>query len=174
MDKHFSARILAQQGLFVAGLAVCAWVAIPFGGISFTLQTFALYLALFTLGGKRGSIVFGVYLLMGIIGLPVFSAFQGGFGVLLGPAGGYLWGMAIAGPIYWLFTRIGGKKATLAAVVCAMVLCYLLGTLWFLYAYGGQSPWWVILLKCTVPYLLPDAVKIALAYAVSRRLRQVI
>ena len=174
MKKQFSTRILAQQGLFVAGLTICAWISIPFGDISFTLQTFALYLALFTLGGKRGSVVFFVYLLMGAVGLPVFSGFRGGFGVLLGPTGGYLWGLAFAGPIYWLFTRMGGEKCALGAVVCAMVLCYLGGTLWFLYAYAGQSPWWTVALKCVAPYLLPDAAKIALAYAVSRRLHKVI
>ena len=65
-------------------MAVCAWISIPFGYIAFTMQTFAVMLALFTLGGKWGTASVFVYLLLGAVGLPVFSGFQGGLGVLLG------------------------------------------------------------------------------------------
>ena len=174
MKKGSSVRKMAQQGLFAATMAICAWIHIPFGDIAFTMQTFALFLALFTLGGKGGSTAFLVYLLMGAVGLPVFSGFRGGMGALVGATGGYLWGLALAGPAYWVLTRFYGEKAALPSAFLGMGLCYFLGTFWFLQAYAGDAGWWAVALKCVVPYLLPDTVKILLARSLARRLQTVI
>ena len=171
MKNRFSSRKLTQQGLFAAGTVICAWISVPFGDVSFTLQTFALFLALFTLGGKGGTVAFCVYFLMGAIGLPVFSGFRGGLGSLLGPTGGYIWGLAAAGPVYWLMTRFWGEKAAVPGAIVGMILCYLCGTGWFFYAYAAEAGWWAVALKCVVPYIVPDGAKLALAYALSRRLK---
>ena len=74
---------LAYIALFAVLIAISAWISIPFP-VPFTLQTFAIILALMTLGGKRGFYAVLVYLLMGAAGLPVFSGFQGGFGMFMG------------------------------------------------------------------------------------------
>ena len=58
--------------LFVTLLAVCAWICIP-TVVPFTMQTFAVFLAMIVLGGKKGTVVVGIYLLLGAIGIPVFS-----------------------------------------------------------------------------------------------------
>ena len=168
--KKINTRTLALQGLFAAAMALCAWSSVPLGEVSFTMQSFALFLALFTLGGKGGTVAFGVYLAMGAVGLPVFSGFRGGLGVLLGATGGYLWGFALAAPLYWLLTHFAGEKAKIPAAVLGMLLCYLCGTLWYLYVYAGQTAWWTVAAKCVLPYLLPDALKIWLADRLSRRL----
>ena len=174
MKRGFSVRAITYCGLFAAGITLCAWLYIPFGPIGFTLQTFALFLALFTLGGKWGSMAFFVYLLMGAVGLPVFSGFRGGMGALFGATGGYIWGLALAGPLYWLLTRLFGPKAAIPSAFLGMLLCYLLGTLWFFAMYSENSGLWAVLLNCVVPYVLPDAIKIFLAYTLSKRLRAVI
>ena len=75
---------MALCGLFVALLTVCAWICIPFGPIAITLQTFAVCLCLGLLGGKLGTITILVYLLLGAVGVPVFSGFRGGAAVLMG------------------------------------------------------------------------------------------
>ena len=77
-------RNMALCALFAALLAVCAWLAIPVGDTAFTMQTFGVLLTLGLLGGRWGSVSILLYLLLGLVGLPVFSGFQGGFGVLLG------------------------------------------------------------------------------------------
>ena len=174
MKNGFSVRKMAKQGVFASSMAVCAWIHIPFGDIAFTMQTFALFLALFTLGGKGGSTAFLVYLLMGAVGLPVFSGFRGGMSALLGTTGGYLWGLALAGPVYWALTRFFGKKAALPSAFLGLCLCYLLGTLWFLLVYAGDTGWWAVMLNCVVPYVLPDIIKIFLAYSIAHRLQTVI
>ncbi len=72
--------------------AVMAQLAIPMpGGVPMTLQTLAVTLAGVILGQQRGTISMVVYLLIGAVGVPVFSSFTGGAGVLIGPTGGFLW-----------------------------------------------------------------------------------
>lgn len=155
---------MVLSSLFAALMAICAWTSVPVFDIAFTLQTLAVFLTLGLLGGKWGSAAILIYLLLGAVGMPVFSGFQGGIGILAGVTGGYLWGFLAAGLTYWLLERFG----ELPAMIAGQAVCYLCGSLWFLlYAGGGL---WVILLRCVIPYLIPDGVKIALAYILSRRL----
>ncbi|MBE6996444.1 MAG: biotin transporter BioY [Ruminococcaceae bacterium] len=166
---------LAQIALCAVLLTVCAWIAIPFP-IPFTLQTLALFLTLCTLGGRKGLYAVAVYLLLGLAGLPVFSGFQGGAGVLLGAAGGYLIGFAAAAGVYWLVTANAKSTLPAQAAACALGLaaCYLLGTLWFLLFYTRTTEATTLaaaMQVCILPFLLPDLVKMGLALALSRRLR---
>lgn len=150
--------------LFAALITVCAWISVPVMDIAFTLQTLGIFLAFGLLGGKRGSAAVILYLLLGAAGMPVFSGFRGGIGVLAGVTGGYLWGFSLAGPVYRLLERFG----KLPAMAASQLVCYLCGSLWFyLYTGGGL---WLILLRCVIPFLIPDALKIALACILSRRL----
>lgn len=150
--------------LFAAMIAVCAWISVPVADIAFTLQTFAIFLTLGLLGGKWGSAAILIYLLLGAAGMPVFSGFRGGIGALAGVTGGYLWGFLLSGLVYWALERFG----KLPAMIAGQLVCYMCGSIQFaLYAGGGL---WVILLRCVVPYLIPDAVKIALAHTLCRRL----
>ena len=154
--------------LFAALLAVCAWICIPLGDAVLTLQTFGVFLALLLLGGKWGSLSILLYLLLGAVGLPVFSGFRGGLGAILGVTGGFLWGFLAMGLVYWALARFGKFPALLAG----LAVCYGCGCLWFsVYAGGGLG---FILLRCVVPYLIPDGVKLWLALSISRRLSKVI
>lgn len=150
--------------LFAALTAVCAWLSVPVGDIAFTMQTFAVLLTLGILGGKWGTVSILIYLMMGAVGLPVFSAFQGGLGTLLGVTGGYIWGFLFSGLAYWALERV--NKA--AAMIVGLLVCYLCGTLWFLLYSGGGVAF--AILKCVVPYLIPDALKLTLALTLSKRI----
>ena len=94
---------LAYAALFAVLLMVCAWINIPLT-VPFTLQTFGVFAALGTLGGRRGTLAILAYLLLGLVGLPVFSGFQGGPGVLLGTTGGYILGFLASALLYWGMT----------------------------------------------------------------------
>ena len=85
-------------------LCVCSWLTIPFT-VPFTMQTFGVYCALLILGGRRGLAAIGLYLLLGIVGLPVFSGFRGGLGHVLGPTGGYILGFLFTGLAYLLLEK---------------------------------------------------------------------
>ena len=158
---------MTLSALFAALTAVCAWISIPIGDIAFTMQTFAVFLSLGLLGGKWGTVSILIYLLLGTAGMPVFSTFQGGFGVLLGSTGGYLWGFLFSGLTYWLLEKL--SKPFAAAM--GMAICYLCGTVWFLHWSGGGAG--LVLLRCVVPYLIPDAAKLILALRLSRRLSKI-
>lgn len=160
----FSAQNMVHCSLFAALIAICAWISIPVLDIAFTLQTLGIFLTLGVLGGRRGIAAVGIYLLLGAAGMPVFSGFQGGIGILAGVTGGYLWGFLAAALVYRLLESFG----KLPAMIAGQLACYFCGSLWFyLYAGGGL---WLIILRCVLPYLLPDAIKLALAYTLSRRL----
>ena len=159
-----STRNMVRASLFAGVMAVCAWLAVPISDIGFTMQTFGVFLALGLLGGKWGTVSIGIYLLMGLVGLPVFSGFRGGPGMLLGVTGGYLWGFLLSGLAYWALERFG----RLPAMVGGLLICYACGTLWFLQYSGGGIA--LVLLRCVVPYLIPDGIKIFLAWSLSRRI----
>lgn len=158
---------MVRASVFAALIAVCGWISVPVFDIAFTMQTFGVFLTLGLLGGKWGTVSILIYLLLGAVGLPVFSGFQGGFGVLLGVTGGYIWGFLAAGLVYWGFEKLCKPVGVAAGMLC----CYLCGSLWFS-VYAGGAGFWAAVVKSVVPYLIPDAVKLTLAYALSRRLKK--
>lgn len=85
-------RSVAFIALTVALTAVSAWVTIPIGPIPVTLQMFAITFAIVVLSPRDAIIAIVCYLLLGAVGVPVFSGMRGGIGVLAGPTGGFLWG----------------------------------------------------------------------------------
>ena len=170
-------RNMALCALFAALLTLCAWISIPVADIAFTLQSMGIALVLWLLGGKRGSLAILVYLLLGAVGLPVFSGFQGGLGALLGVTGGYLLGFLIWAVLYWLLTAFGPKtdRFCLLAMVLGLIVCYAFGSIWFMRLYlqnGNGVGLGFILLKCVVPYIIPDAAKLTAAWLLSKRLKR--
>lgn len=167
----FRALDLAYIALFAVLICICSWIAIPFA-VPVTLQTFAVFLALMTLGPRRGFYAVAVYLLMGAVGLPVFSGFQGGIGVLLGAGGGYLIGFLIAALLCRLL--LSRVRSVSAACLPGLLVCHLCGILWFCFMYAPQSAarpftgagWYLLL------YILPDLIKLQLASMLSKRLRK--
>lgn len=170
-------RNMALCALFAALLSLCAWICIPAGDIAFTLQTFGVALTLTLLGGKRGTLSIFVYLLLGAVGLPVFTGFQSGFGTLLGVTGGYISGFLFWGLLYWLITSFtpDGPIFRLLAMVLGLLVCYAFGSVWFYCLYLNTNSaigLGFVLLKCVVPFLLPDALKLSLAILLSGRLKR--
>jgi biotin transport system substrate-specific component len=165
---------LAYIALFSVLIAISSWLSIPFP-VPFTLQTFAVFLTLMTLGGQRGFYAVLAYLLMGAAGLPVFSGFQGGFGVFLGATGGYLTGFLASAFLYRILTsKHASPSRTVIAALAGLLTCYSIGTLWFSVGYASESVAGIraALLLCVVPYVIPDLVKLTLAFVLSRRLKQ--
>ena len=166
------AKFLARCAIFSALMCICAWISIPAGNLIFTLQSFAFSLALFVLGGKGAFVSVAVYLLLGMVGLPVFSGFRGGFGMLLGVTGGYLWGFLLASLIFWGITAVFGEKSKIYAAIAASLSVYICGAVWFcVYVSGGLIP---ILLQGVLPYILPDAAKFLLAFSLAGKLKKVL
>lgn len=158
---------MVQSSLFASLIALCAWLSIPLPPVSFTMQTFGVFLTLGVLGGKWGTVSVLLYLLLGVVGLPVFTGFRGGAAALLDVTGGFLWGFLAAALVYWILERFG----KLPAMVLGQLVCYACGCAWFS-VYAGGVGFGAAIMTCVVPYLIPDAVKIGLAYTMSRRIRK--
>ena len=164
-------RDLVLCALFAALLALCAWLSVPVGDLAVSMQSFGVLLALGLLGGGRGTGTILTYLVLGAVGLPVFSGFRGGLGHLLGPTGGYLWGFLAGALVYWLGITCTKGKLSALHMASALLCCYVCGTIWYGYAYLNGN-YLGAALRCVLPYLLPDLGKLLLADLLSRRLKR--
>ena len=162
--------------VFAVIMAICSWISIP-AAVPFTLQTFGVFIAAGVLGGKRGTLSVLVFILLGAVGIPVFANFSGGIGVLAGPTGGYIIGFLFSALVMWAMEKLPGKKSIMQIVsmVVGLVVCYAFGTVWFMVVYGkANGPVGLVtaLGWCVFPFIIPDLIKIALAYVLSRKLRK--
>jgi biotin transport system substrate-specific component len=166
-DRVFGRTLALDVVLVLAGAALTALlaqVAVPLWPVPITGQTLAVLLVGATLGAARGAISLAVYALLGIVGLPVFSDFGAGVGVVLGPTGGYILGfIASAALVGWLSERAWERQVLKALATFAA------GTL-VVFAVG--LPWLAVALQLDLaqtldgglfPFLLGGAIKAALA-----------
>lgn len=157
---------MVQIALFSGILCIVApfTIPVPMSPVPLSLATFVVYLAGALLGAKQGTAGVLVYLLLGAVGLPVFSGFSGGIGVLFGPTGGYLIGyLPCAAIVGWLANgkkRKGSRVRTMISLLLGTMVCYGFGTAWFYFIMGESHTLIQAVTLCVVPYLLPDAVKI--------------
>lgn len=167
-------KIYVLISLFTALTAVCSFVTIP-SAIPFTLQTFGVFVTLLMLGGKYGTNSVCLYIIAGIVGVPVFSGFSGGLGHLLGATGGYITGFILICLFYWLITSLFGKKLFIKAIglTVGLFLCYLFGTLWYTSVFVGTltlKSFADSFIICVLPFLIPDFIKIAVALIVEHKI----
>lgn len=173
-NQHQKIVAMVQIALFAAIMAVCSWIQIPMT-VPFTLQTFAIFCALGTLGGKSGTISVLMYIVLGAVGVPVFAGFSGGMGVLMGTTGGYIIGFLFTALLYWAITHFFGEKlpVMIIAMVLGLLVCYAFGTAWFMIVYAnanGAVGLITALGWCVFPFIIPDLVKIALAILIAKRI----
>ena len=158
-------RDMTLTAVMAALICIAGPLVVPVGPVPLSLATFAVYLAGAVLGKKRGAIAVGLYLLIGIIGVPVFSGFSGGFQKLAGVTGGYLAGYLPCAFLSGLGAERAeksGRKWLLPALAAAgTAALYALGTAWFMIQTGNTVG--AALGLCVVPFLPGDAVKIIAA-----------
>lgn len=156
-------RQIARAGVSVALLAVSAWMTIPIGPVPFTLQTLALAILPAALDRKTACAAVAVYLLLGAIGLPVFSGFGGGIGSIAGPTGGFLWGFILgmlAGTTVesLLAKRVPLFARSLVASIVLLLISYACGTVQLMII--GSMDALAALAIAVIPFVIPDAVKL--------------
>lgn len=176
MRAKLGTKDYALMAQAAALMAVCSWISIP-AAVPFTMQTFAVFLTVGLLGGRRGTIAVAVYLLLGAVGLPVFSGFSGGLGYMMGPTGGYIIGFLFSALVMWAAEKFIGKSTPVlvASMVAGLLVCYAFGTAWFMVVYSKGNEaigLGAALSMCVIPYIIPDALKIMLAALLTRRLRK--
>ena len=167
--KDMTLTAVAAALICVAGPMV-----IPVGPVPLSLATFAVYLAGAVTGKKYGTTAVGLYLLIGIIGVPVFSGFSGGFQKLAGVTGGYLAGylpcVFLAGLGAERAEKEGRKWILPAMMILGTAILYVIGTAWFMIQTGNALG--AALGLCVLPFLPGDAAKIAAAAVLAAPVRK--
>lgn len=164
--------------LFAAILAVLAVMTVPIGPVPVTLGVLGVMLAAVILGPKKGTVSVLVYILLGAVGLPVFSGFKGGFGVLLGPTGGYVWSYIIMALFIGALTKKLPENKWLARfqifAVClgGVVICYAAGTVQFMAV--SKTDLAKSLALCVIPFIPFDIAKAAVTAFVGLKLSEIL
>ena len=143
-------------------------IPLPFTPVPFSMAVFAVFLTGSLLPMNYALYAQLVYLLLGVIGLPVFGKFSGGIGVLLGTSGGYIFSYPIMAFLVALFIRLFGKKNVLSlstGMLCALAACYLCGSLWF--SFVSKVTWQKSAALTVLPFLPFDLIKIAICVPLS-------
>lgn len=165
---------MAMIGLMTAITCVLAPMAIPIGPVPISLTNLVLYFSLYLIGTKFTLVSYVIYLLLGLVGLPVFSGFTGGPAKLAGPTGGYLIGFLLMIWIAGIFiTRSNGKKwIDLSGMIIGTAAVYAVGTVWLSVQSGMDFR--AALFAGVIPFLPGDAVKILLALFQGRKIRSLL
>ena len=169
MKINSKATDICQIAMGTIIITICAWIMIP-TAVPFTLQTFGIFAILLLFGGKKGFLSVCLYILMGLMGIPVFSGFAAGPAVFLSVSGGYLIGFVLMSLVYWFcsgcFIRIRGIKVV--SLVLGLVMCYIIGSVCLSFIYGGPAMFYKAFMVGVVPFIIPDAIKLILAVTVSK------
>ena len=175
--KFLSVQDMVLIAVFTAIMAICSWISVSAGPVPFTLQTFAVFVTAALLGTKRGTIAVVVYILLGIIGVPVFAGLTGGPSVIAGPTGGFIVGFILTAIIIGLLMNLANGKSevvklviTVVAMVLGDVACFAIGTVWFMVVTNNTVA--VALTYCVIPYIIPDIAKIAVATIIANRVKK--
>jgi biotin transport system substrate-specific component len=167
-------KIMVFTSLFVALIAVGAFIAIPIGPVPIVLQNMFVLLAAILLGPVWGLVCVAIYLLIGLAGLPVFAGGTSGIGKLLGPTGGYLLGyLPCVFVTAWISKFFGNKFGSdILAMVIGSIIVYAVGVLWLSTVINKSLQ--DTLVVGMYPFIIGDAIKIVAAAFVARSLRKII
>jgi len=165
-------RQICYIGIFAAVITICAWISVPLPwGVQFTMQTWAVALAGVVLGPKHGALAVLIYILLGVAGVPVFSHFRGGIGVVLGATGGFI----LTFPAMAWLAGLGARRgnAVLGACLLAAVAVNLIGGMvWF--AVATNNTLWAAFIGAVAPFILPEIFKMIAVIIVGRGIQTAI
>ncbi len=166
---HVRLQWMTQAAIFMALLCLIAPISLPFSTVPLSLALFAVALTALILPPRLSITAVTLYLFLGSVGLPVFSGFCGGLGVLLGPTGGYLFAYPFMVLLIGVFANrtrrfwVGGVWGCLMA----LTLCYTMGTAWYMLVTDTISIS-AAMIVCVYPFVWADVLKITVALAVAR------
>lgn len=160
-------RIIAYSAAFIGLIALGSWISLPIGNIPFTIQTLFVLLAGIIMH-RYGAIPVMLYVILGVLGLPLFHNGMAGIGVLLGPSGGYLIGFIFASLFVGLAYEHKSRVIRIGGIFAATAVIYLFGITWLMYSLQlGFIP---AIVTGMLPFIPGDMIKAASAYLIGKRL----
>lgn len=174
--RVITTKEMTMMGLMAAFLSVSSYIVIPlpFSTASITAQTIVVNLVGMILEPLQAGLVLIVWILAGLIGIPVFAGGATGPAKLLGPTGGYILGFLVAAVLISIFCKKQKdiRKQTLFLIVVGIPVIYFLGAVWMKII--TQQPWSGILIQAVLPFIPLDIVKCFAAVALAKALRPII
>jgi biotin transport system substrate-specific component len=167
-----SIKGLVYAALFGALTATGAFIVIPLPPVPITAQTFFLNVSAVLLGGQLGALSQFIYVMLGVVGIPVFAGGKAGLGVIFGPTGGYLLGFIIAAFVIGMISRMkksAGIFWNIFSMLIGMLIIYLLGSLQL--SLVAKMSFQKALTIGVLPFIPGDVIKILLAAIISSRLK---
>lgn len=167
LDKPIASAAVAA--LFTAVITILSQIAVytPFS-VPVTLQIAGVALAGFVLGAKWGVASVATYILLGLIGVPVFSGFKGGAYTFFGATGGFIWGFLILVFLCGLSGKFRQKTLKILLGVIGVVLCHICGILQ--YAFITEIGIWSAFLTASVPFLIKDFILVILSFFIAQKI----
>lgn len=170
--QRLSIKNMVFIGLFAAVISLLAQISIPTPWqIAFTLQTFAVALAGFCLGRTQGVAAVIIYVLLGIIGVPVFTGFGAGIAAVVRPDGGYIWGFLFLSLACGMRETVNKKWLAILIGIAGLMICYICGTVQFALLTGRTIAEAMVL--TVLPYAWKDVISVAAAYGISVPVRKI-
>lgn len=150
--------------IFSAVFCILGPITIPIGPIPISLTNFVIYISIYILGAKNASLSYLIYLLIGAVGLPVFSGYAGGLGKLIGATGGYLAGFILTSIVSGIIVDrfYNNKFISILGMLLGLAIAYAFGTMWFA-VLNGDKTLIEILKLCVIPFIFFDFIKILTA-----------
>lgn len=156
--------------LMVAATCVIAPISIPIGPVPISLGTLAIYLSLYLLGWRQGVKCVIAYIILGMVGFPVFSGFIGGLGKIVGPTGGYIIGyLPLALIAGYAIERSTSRIVQFGGMALGTLAAYAIGTAWFCFVTSTTPA--AAIATCVIPFLIGDVLKIALSMKLGSTLK---
>lgn len=168
-------KSLTIPALFTALIVILSQISIPIQPIPFTFSLLAIFLTAALLPPKQAFLSVFTYVMLGIIGLPVFAGFRGGLNIILGFTGGFIMVYPLMALVIALMVKLGKNKNlsfTIIGMLIALVICYLMGCIWYMIV--AKSSFSQAFSLCVAPFILFDIIKICIAFAFSVALRKAI
>ena len=172
MEKKLTTYQMAVTALMAAVMCVLGPLTVPIGAVPISLANFVICLTAWLLGPKFGTLSVAVYLLIGLVGMPVFSGYGAGLAKLAGPTGGYLVGYLLLALIGGLFIEKSNGNPVVSGIglVLGDAACYVLGTAWFVFQMQCELGY--ALSVCVYPFIALDLAKIVVSCIVGALLRK--
>ena len=149
---------------FAALTAVLSQIIIPIGPVPINLALISVFTAGGVLGWKGGGVSQAIFVLLGIVGLPVFAGLHGGIGALVGPTGGFIMGYI---PCAMLS---GFVRRKWMGMLFGLAVLYIMGSFW--YVYVTKAHILAAVMACIIPFIIGDSLKILLSNVLVKRIRR--
>lgn len=167
---HSRLLSMTQIAMLTAVTAILSQISLPMpSNVPLTLQTFAVSLCAFLGGMRKGLPAYALYFALGAVGVPVFSGFRGGFGILFGFTGGFLWGFILLVCCCAIACKRQNKAALVSITGTGLLLCHVCGVLQYSYIAGTSIPQSFLL--ASAPYLIKDVISVAISFRAALAVR---